>query len=265
MAASRTAGSLATLILGAASGFGQTVSPAAQAPAVPKLKTIGVVGGIGPQATMEFERQLHLAAQRRLPQAANAGYPPMVVVFHRRPPILLDAGGAPVRPVRLDPVLAEALPKLGSMVDFLVITSNGAHMVQKQMEEASGRPVLSMIDVTLDEVRSRGWKKVGVIGMGDPFVYTDRLEAMGIAFETLPPDDRHPLDLAFLGLMAGRDDASSRRLAAEAVAKLRRRGVDGVILGCSELPLLLGENANAPDLVNPIPLLAEATVARASR
>ena len=38
-----------------------------------------------------------------------------------------------------------------------------------------------MIEVTLDEVRRRGWKRVGVIGLGDPIVYTRRLESLGIA------------------------------------------------------------------------------------
>ena len=256
---SRTAsGILALVFLAAASPAGGPSAPRS-------LKTIGVVGGIGPQATMEFERQVHRASQRLLPQLANSGYPPMVVVFHRRPPIVLGADGAPVRPVRLDPVLAQMLAKLGSMADFLVITSNGAHMVQKQMEEASGRPILSMIDVTLAEVRRRGWRKVGVIGMGDPLVYTQRLGTMGVASDTLPEEDRHRLDLVFLGFMEGKDDATSRRLASDAVATLRSRGVDGVILGCSELPLLLGQEADAPDLLNPIPLLAEAAVEKASR
>jgi aspartate racemase len=249
----------------AAAALGQTARPPAGAPTPARLQTIGVVGGIGPQATMDFETRLHRAAQRRLPQLANTGYPPMVVLYHRRPPVLLGAQGAPLLPVRLDPVLAASLPKLGAMVDFLVITSNGAHLVQSQIEEAAGRPVLSMINVTLAEVGRKGWKKVGVIGMGEPTIYTEHLKGMGIAFETLPPTQRDALDGVMLGVMAGQVDASGRRQAEDAVATLRRRGVDGVILGCSELPLILGEKAEAADLVNPIALLAEAAVERASR
>ena len=47
-----------------------------------------------------------------------------------------------------------------------------------------------MIDVTLDEVRSRGWKRVGVLGLGDPIVYTRRLDSLGIACEVLEPERR---------------------------------------------------------------------------
>ena len=55
----------------------------------------------------------------------------------------------------------------------------------------------------------------------------------------------------------------SRRLAREAVAALRARQVDGIILGCTEIPLLLGAAAAAPDMLNAAQLLAEAAVARA--
>ena len=120
-----------------------------------------------------------------------------------------------------------------------------------------------MIDVTLDAVRTRGWKRVGVFGMGHPTVYTDRLAAMGIAAETLDPGQIGPVDRAIIALMEGRDTEASRRLAYEAVAALRARGVDGIILGCTELPLMLGAAADAPDLLNPAQLLAEAAVAKA--
>lgn len=45
------------------------------------MKTIGVLGGLGPQATMEFEVRVHRAAQRLIPQDGNQGYPPMVVYY----------------------------------------------------------------------------------------------------------------------------------------------------------------------------------------
>ncbi|MFZ4663434.1 MAG: hypothetical protein ACOYNY_40890 [Caldilineaceae bacterium] len=57
------------------------------------MKTIGVLGGIGPQATMDFEQRLHQAAQRLIPRRGNSGYPPLVVYYHRRPPVLIVRRG----------------------------------------------------------------------------------------------------------------------------------------------------------------------------
>jgi aspartate racemase len=60
--------------------------------------------------------------------------------------------------------------------------------------------------------------------------------------------------------MAGQAGPEESRLAVEAVETLRAREVDGIILGCTEIPLLLGDAAQAPDLINPAQLLAEAAV-----
>jgi len=117
-----------------------------------------------------------------------------------------------------------------------------------------------MIDATLDEVRRRTWTRVGVLGLGDPVLYTRPLSQLGIACETLGPESRASLDRAIPRLMEGRTDAESAEAAREAVATLRARAVDGVILGCTEIPLLLRELAHEVDLINPAQLLAEAAV-----
>ena len=226
------------------------------------MKTIGVIGGVGPQATMDFEQRVHRVAQRLIPPRANGGYPPMVVLYHRRPPVLFGADMKPTLPITPDPGLLESVRAMGGFVDFLVITSNLPHLIQPQIEQASGRKVLSMIDVTLDAVRARGWKRVGVVGMGIPTVYTSRLATMGLGIETLAPAQADALDQAILALMEGRETDASRGLAHEAIAELRGRGVDGIILGCTEIPLLLGAASESHDLLNPAHLLAEAAVAQ---
>jgi aspartate racemase len=227
------------------------------------MKTIGVLGGIGPQATMDFETRVHRESQRRIPPRGNGGYPPMVVYYHRRPPVVVGDDGLARMPIEPDPDLLRAAGRVGALSDFLVITSNGGHLVQAAIEAASGRKVLSMIDLTLDEIRRRRWTRVGVIGLGDPIVYTRPLDSVGIAHEVLTPEDREPINAAMFRIMEGRERAEDQRLARAAVEGLRRRGVAGVVLGCTELPLLLGEHGEAPDLLNPLQLLAEGAVQRA--
>ena len=227
------------------------------------MKTVGVLGGLGPQATMDFEARVHAVSQRLIPQRGNGGYPPMVVYYHRHTPVLLNDDGSPVLPIQPDPRLFEAARRVGALADFLVITANGPHMLRDAIEQAAGRPVLSMIDVTLDEVRRRGFRTLGVLGLGEPMVYLAPLGQLGLACETIDGDLRDRLDRAIVGLMEGRTGPESSAVAREAVDTLRGRGVDAVILGCTEIPLLLGEAADAPDLINPAQLLAEATVRHA--
>jgi aspartate racemase len=212
---------------------------------------------------MDFEVRVHRSAQRLLPQDGNSGYPPMVVYYCRHPPVLVTDGRKPRLPLEPDPRLLNAARWLGSLADFLVITSNGTHAVQAQVEQAAGRKVLSMIEATLQEVRRRRWQHVGVLGLGNPVVYTRRLAEMGIACKTADDASRDALDAAVFRVMEGRDDAESSAVARQTIAALRDKGVDGVILGCTEIPFLLRETAGQADLINPVELLAEAAVREA--
>lgn len=228
------------------------------------MKTIGVIGGIGPQATMDFEQRLHRAAREKIPAGFNTGYPPLLVAYVRRPPTRAEPGPGfrPVQPITPDPALLEAAGRL-SGADFLVITSNFTHVFRREIEQASGRPVLSMIDLVIDEIRARRWTNIGVLGVGMPFIYTERLAALGLRHETLPQEERDALDAAIVRLIEGRETDADRAAAHRAIATMRARWVEGTLLGCTEIPLLLGEAGEAPDLLHPLQLLAEAAVAKA--
>lgn len=227
------------------------------------MKTVGVLGGLGPQATMQFEALVHKACQRLIPQELNSGYPPMLVYYFRGVPFVADARGAPELPLRPSAAFLSAATEVGRIADFIVITANFLHMFQTQVEAASGCEVLSMVDLALEEVAARGWHRVGVVGFGDPLVYTERLATAGAAAETISGERRRNLDDAIGKVMEGRADAEALLAATSALGDLRERHVDGTILGCTEIPILLGDQAADDDLIDPLPLLAEAVVRHA--
>ena len=225
------------------------------------MKRIGVLGGMSPQATMDFEARVHRVCQALVPQQWNAGYPPMLVWYHRRPPVLLHEDGRPLLPMQLDPGLIEAAARLGKAVDVLVIPCNTAHIGLAEITSAAGCPVLSMIDATLEEVVRRGWRRVGVLGFhAAPPLYTDPLGRRGIVWETIDGTLQGRINAAIRAVFEGRDGAAEADAARAAVATLRAARVDGIVLGCTEIPLLLAEEAEAADLVNPAACLAQAAV-----
>jgi len=91
-------------------------------------------------------------------------------------------------------------------------------------------------------------------------VYTVPLEKQGIAYASISQALAGRLNQAILKYQAGQEDATDRAITHEAIRALRDQGVDGSILGCTEIPLLLQGEANLPDLLNPAQLLAEAAV-----
>ena len=186
---------------------------------------MGILGGMSPQATMDFEARVHRAAQRLVPWDRNRGYPRMVVWYYRQLPVHLGEDG-----------LAE-------------------------ITQAAGYPVLSMIDVILDDVVDRGATRVGVLDFGAASpLYLGPLRQRGVHCETIDATAQARLDAAIRAVMEGRDDQADAEAARDAASTLRSRGMQSLVLGCTEIPLLLGDEGEAADLINPAALLAEAAV-----
>ncbi|MFB3909421.1 MAG: aspartate/glutamate racemase family protein [Candidatus Eisenbacteria bacterium] len=230
------------------------------------MNTIGILGGLGPQATIHFQQLVLEVSQRLLPRNMNLGYPPMVVHFHRGSPMAMDDSGKLLVPPQPAPSLLETARRIGRDANILVFVSNGVHLFARDLEAASGIPVLNLIDLVLAEVRQRGWKKVGVLTYYDPRIYEQPVRESGLEPETLGKDLQAPLDAGIEAVIEGRAGADHAANAQRALSALRARQVDGTILGCTEIPFLLDERArpDSPDLIDPLPLLAEAAVRRAA-
>src|SRR5262249_50884144 len=155
-------------------------------------------------------------------------YPPLLVVYLRELPMRWDAKAErPVVPFELNPRLLDEVRRIGTLVDFLVIPSNAPHLFARQIEEASGRRLLGMIELALDDVKRRGWRRVGVMGLAVPTVYTEPLTKAGVECEIVDPPLRDAVDTGIRAVMEGRDDEAHRAVAAEALASLRARAVEG--------------------------------------
>src|SRR5262245_16339412 len=225
------------------------------------MKRMGVLGGMSAQATIDFEARVHRSAQRLIPQDWTRGYPPMVVWYHRGLPILRGADGRPVEPRQVDPALVDVAARLGALVDFLVVPCNAAHVGLAQIHEAAGCPVLSMIDVAVGEVVRRKCRRIGVLGAhGAPPTYLDAFARHEVACEEIDATLQQGVDAGIQAVMEGTVGKRHADAARTAVHVLRARSVEAVVLGCTEIPLLLGDEADAPDLVSPAALLADAAV-----
>ena len=227
------------------------------------MKTIGVLGGIGPQATIDFEARLHRVSNQLIPPKINSGYPGLLVYYFRELPSVAPAQGSlATTRAEVNPRMLDAARKLGALSDLLAIPCNGAHIHFDQLAQAAGCPVLNMIDATVDEVQRRGLRRVGILdfraaGVG---LYHQRLDALGVPYEITPPELLAPMLDAVLAVQEGRPGAEVGAAARAALAHLRAQHVDGIIMGCTEIPFMLGADAEAAIMLNPAQLLAEAAV-----
>lgn len=230
-------------------------------------KTIGILGGLGPQATMDLERRIHKASQELIPQFVNRGYPPLAVHYFRDAPMVLNENGDVPDVLEPSPGLLAAATHLGQVADFLIIASNTPHFFVQQIEEAAGKPVLSIVDLVIGEIKRRQPKKVGVLAIGETLqhrLYQNPLDELGIPWETITEDMSSRLDDSIYAFMEGKVGGGLGNAVSDAVLYLReQKHIDVIIFGCTELPLLYGSAVDYEGDINPAALLAEAAVKRA--
>jgi aspartate racemase len=223
-------------------------------------KRIGIIGGLSPESTVEYYLHLtHTYTQR----FGTAAYPEVIIYS-----VSFQSYADWPAQGRWDLVargLGEAARKLEAAgADFIVISANTMHMVVNEVRLAVHIPVLSLLDVVAGAVDERGFKTVGLLGtrytMEQAF-FPKALSARGI--RTLVPEgeERQYINrVIYDELVKGIIKPESRQGFIEIIQRLGQRGAEGVILGCTEIPLLVSEADSWLPLFNTTTLHAEAAL-----
>jgi aspartate racemase len=203
------------------------------------MQTIGLVGGMSWESSEVYYRDLNLGVRDRLGGLSSPKLVLSTVDFAE-----VTALEDEERWQQIGELLAEAargVERAGA--DFLLLCTTTFHKVADQVEAAVDLPLLHLADVVAAEVRAQGVTTVGFIGttvaMSDGF-FTDRLARHGL--ETVVPDARHHdmLNRAIYDeLVHGRVLDATRRRVLGVIEELWDAGAGGVLLGCTELELLI--------------------------
>lgn len=230
---------------------------------IPRMKNVGVLGGMGPQATLDFLQEMHKYAQEKIPQSFHLGYPPTEVIFFPYSSILLNKNGTLPKKFYPDPRLISTVYNLSRNVDFIVMPCNMAHIFLNELRKIAKCPIISIIDTTVAEIIRRKLKSVGILGVGvtiTKMLYQEPLSKLGIKSTILTNEQTRKLEDSLFGLMEGKNPELINNPAEIALRKLRQQKVEAIILGCTELPILLKSELNKQDIINPTSLLAQETI-----
>lgn len=227
------------------------------------MRTIGVLGGMSWESSLEWYR---LANQRV--HALRGG--------HHSARVLLDSlDFAEIEALQAQDdwdaagalLVARARALEAAGAELLVLATNTMHIVADRITAAVDIPFLHIADATAAAVTGAGLRRVGLLGtaftMERPF-YAERLARHGI--ETLVPEeeDRHMVHAVIYDeLVHGVIRDESRRRYAQVIDRLVGRGAEGVILGCTEIELLVSAADSAVPVFPTTALHVEAAVAAA--
>jgi aspartate racemase len=228
------------------------------------MKRLGIVGGIGPESTVDYYKTIVALYREREP---DGSYPPIVInsIDMRKIVKAVEAGDLQ-KLTGLLLVELQALHRAG--VDFALLAANTPHLVFDDLQRQSPLPLISIVEATCDVVKARGLKRVGLFGtrftMQGP-VYRDVFPREGI--EVVVPDaaDQNYIHEKYMGeLVPGVFLPETRAGLLAIVDRLTRQtGIEGVILGGTELPLILREPAhNGIPFLNTTQIHAQAAVER---
>lgn len=204
------------------------------------MATLGIVGGLGPESTIDYYRRILEAWERVEPGTA----PSMVIdsLDVRRGLRLVETD----LPGLTEYLLASLQRLAGAGVDFAAMTANTPHIVFDELAAGSPVPLLSIVEVCAKEARERGLKRLALVGtrftMEAPF-YPAVCARHGVAVVIPDGADRTWVHARYVEeLLRGDFRDATREQFIELVGRLRdEKGVEGVILGGTELPLLLRE------------------------
>jgi aspartate racemase len=204
------------------------------------MATIGLLGGMSWESSIEYYRHINEAVRRQCGGLRSASCV-MYSVDFAEIAALQSAGRWQEAGTRLGDA-ASAVQAAGA--DFLLLCTNTMHKVVDQVIAAVSIPLLDIRDVTAEAVTSAGVSRVGLLAtaytMTDA-VYADRFAERGLDVIVPSPADRETVHrVIFDELCTGVVRAESRAAYRAVIDRLVARGAQGVILGCTEIELLIG-------------------------
>ncbi|AMS41381.1 aspartate/glutamate racemase family protein [Aminobacter aminovorans] len=227
-------------------------------------KVIGLIGGLSWESSAEYYRIINEQVRARL-----GG-------LHSARMLMWSFDFAEIEALQSSDRWQEAtLEMIGAArrlerggADFVVICSNTMHRMASEVQAAIGIPLLHIADPTAERIRAAGLGRVGLLGTAftmEQDFYKGRLaERHGLEVLVPEAEDRAVVHrIIYDELVQGRVEARSRQAYREVIARLVARGAEAVILGCTEIMLLVGSEDSAVPLFDTTGIHAEAMVERA--
>lgn len=227
-------------------------------------KLIGLIGGLSWESSAVYYRLINTAVQERLGGVASARC--LLWSFDFAQIEALQTEGDWVAAARL--MVAAALNLESAGADFLIICSNTMHRSAAEIEAVATIPLLHIADPTGLAIQKAGLKRVGLLGTAftmEQDFYKARLAAK-YGLEVLVPgaSDRARVHaVIFEELVRGVIKSSSRLALEEVIAALVAQGAQAVVLGCTELMLLISSSDSSVPLFDTTALHAQAAVSNA--
>lgn len=225
------------------------------------MKTIGLIGGMGWGSSLEYYRIINESVKARLGGLHSAKS--LMYSFDFDEIEKLQRHGEWDEATKLMIEVAQSLEREGA--DFIIICTNTMHKMAQEVEKKVKIPLLHIADVTAEKIIEKDLRKIGLLGtkftMEEDF-YRKRLnKKYGLNVITPNKEERRIVDrVIYHELCLGKINPSSKEQFKEIIRHLVNNGAEGVILGCTEIPLLIKQKDVKVPLFDTTRIHAESAV-----
>jgi len=202
------------------------------------LKMVGLIGGLGPESTIDYYRRIIQVWQQRHPRSSPSILIDSLDVQRGLELVANDRAGL------ADYLFASVRRLAKAGADFIALTANTGHIVYDELAARSPVPMLSIVEVCAQEAERRGLRRLGLLGTRftmEAAFYPTVFSRYGIEVVAPAEAERLAVHERYVGeLLKGefRDETRERMIAL--ITRLRdEERIEGIILGGTELPLLL--------------------------
>jgi|TARA_B100000315_G_C14408016_1_gene509642 aspartate racemase len=223
-----------------------------------KKKIIGVLGGMGPESTAIFYHELIIQCQKQYGAKYDEDYPE-IFIYNLPIPDVVEGLKTPEKTLK---VLVKGAKKLESIgVDFIVMPCNTAHYFYDKIKKEVSIPFLSITEETAKKVKSKNFNKIGLLATGTTVkykIYNNDLDKLGI--DLVVPEKQEKVTKIIMNILAGKKLEKDKEELKQIIEKLKNNGAKAMVLGCTDIPILLKQEDVDIKVFDTVEVLAESTI-----
>jgi aspartate racemase len=225
------------------------------------MKTIGLIGGMSWESSAVYYQLINEIVREKLGEASSAQSLMYSVEFNEIKK--LQHAGEWEKLTKMMIEAAQRLEKGGA--DFIIICTNTMHKMFPEMKTSVSIPIIHIADATAEKIKEKGLRKIALLGtnftMTQDF-YKGRLVEKH-HLEVLTPNEKERAvvhQIIYNELILGKIKDDSREIYKAIIQKLKEQGAEGVILGCTEIPLLIQQKDSPIPIFDTTQIHAEKAV-----
>ncbi|MFT4325981.1 MAG: aspartate/glutamate racemase family protein [Candidatus Woesearchaeota archaeon] len=224
------------------------------------MKSVGIIGGLGPETTAEFYLDLVFSCQER-----NAVQRPSILIASVPLPyeIESEAIGKGTGFERILPFLIKEAKRLEQAgADFIVMPCNSLHVFIEDIRKSVSVPVLSIVEETVSFLKSEGFNSVGIVSTSATIknkLYEHAFKESEIAYATPDAYEQAKMGNIILNLVRGIHTSKDRDELVKIIRTFKEKHVDCIVLACTDLQILIPE-VDALKIFDTMKIFAQNTV-----